>query len=230
MSTLPCSFCGAVDHVLAQCAGFLDAARCYERGDLAESDNALTYGMLVEAAYPVSSEFLVEPGTPGPLTDRPGSGQARARASSVAANRERHRDRLALLERVRRPADRHPSRVPEASRAHEHLVDSQSSEERDLRAARPRAPCSGARTCGIYAIKDSRGFRTPITATFVKPIAYGRVSLWGRIVEHKHGYRAQFAYPLDLVLAGGRPSIGRPAEAPPTGSTCGSPASLSQPS
>ena len=40
-------------------------------------------------------------------------------------------------------------------------------------------------------------------ATFKPTIAYGRVSLWGRIVEHKHGYRAQFAYPLDLVLAGG---------------------------
>jgi hypothetical protein len=27
---------------------------------------------------------------------------------------------------------------------------------------------------------------------------YGKVALWGRIIEHERGYRAQYAYPLEL--------------------------------
>jgi hypothetical protein len=30
--------------------------------------------------------------------------------------------------------------------------------------------------------------------------AVGRVSLWGRVVEHERGYRATRAYPFDLFL------------------------------
>ena len=29
----------------------------------------------------------------------------------------------------------------------------------------------------------------------------GRVALWGRVIEHDHGYRAQYGYPLALWLA-----------------------------
>lgn len=32
--------------------------------------------------------------------------------------------------------------------------------------------------------------------------AFGRVSLWGRIVEHEAGYRAEFAYPYELTVYG----------------------------
>ena len=35
-----------------------------------------------------------------------------------------------------------------------------------------------------------------------RPVALGRVSLWGRILEREHGFRAQFAYPYDLFLIG----------------------------
>ena len=28
----------------------------------------------------------------------------------------------------------------------------------------------------------------------------GRVALWGRVIEHEHGYRARFAYPQRLRL------------------------------
>ena len=44
--------------------------------------------------------------------------------------------------------------------------------------------------CGIYAYKENNGF-------WVAP-CWGKVALWGRIVEHKDGYRAQYAYPLEL--------------------------------
>ena len=28
----------------------------------------------------------------------------------------------------------------------------------------------------------------------------GRVALWGRVIEHEHGFRAQYAYPQRLRL------------------------------
>jgi hypothetical protein len=33
-------------------------------------------------------------------------------------------------------------------------------------------------------------------------IALGRVALWGRIVEHELGYRAEYAYPSAIVVVG----------------------------
>ena len=32
------------------------------------------------------------------------------------------------------------------------------------------------------------------------PAVVGRVALWGRVIEHEHGYRAEFAYPQRLAL------------------------------
>lgn len=32
------------------------------------------------------------------------------------------------------------------------------------------------------------------------PAVLGRVALWGRVIEHDHGYRAQFAYPQLVAL------------------------------
>lgn len=46
-----------------------------------------------------------------------------------------------------------------------------------------------------YGIKDTTA-----------PIAFGKVALWGRVVEHAHGYRAQYAYPLSLVVLASTPN------------------------
>jgi hypothetical protein len=40
-------------------------------------------------------------------------------------------------------------------------------------------------------------------------IAVGRVSCWGRVVRHTHGWRSQFAYPYDLYLLSGDPALAR---------------------
>ena len=37
----------------------------------------------------------------------------------------------------------------------------------------------------------------------VGTVALGRVSLWGRVIENVDGWRAQYAYPYDLLLLGG---------------------------
>lgn len=45
---------------------------------------------------------------------------------------------------------------------------------------------------GIYAAKDRHRLD-------YKGVT-GRVALWGRVIEHEHGYRAEYAYPYDLVI------------------------------
>lgn len=64
--------------------------------------------------------------------------------------------------------------------------------------------CSGLLCeCGIYAYKDRfrarHGENAPKDVTHV----WGEVYLWGRIVEHELGWRAQYAYPKSLVDSGG---------------------------
>lgn len=63
--------------------------------------------------------------------------------------------------------------------------------------------------CGIHAFKEREDAELyPRTwearrsggARSVDVYAIGRVSLWGRVVEHERGYRAALAYPFDLLL------------------------------
>ena len=61
------------------------------------------------------------------------------------------------------------------------------------------APVAGC-TCGIYAMKSEhvqvlQGNPPGFQETY---IARGRVALWGRVIEHEFGYRAEFAYPYEL--------------------------------
>lgn len=34
----------------------------------------------------------------------------------------------------------------------------------------------------------------------VRGIVYGRVAIWGKVIEHELGYRAEFAYPQSLIV------------------------------
>jgi hypothetical protein len=52
-------------------------------------------------------------------------------------------------------------------------------------------------TCGVYAVKTLHHFRS---AGYERFGIHGEVYLWGRVVEHEVGYRAQFAYPKTFVL------------------------------
>ncbi len=50
-------------------------------------------------------------------------------------------------------------------------------------------------TCGLYAT------RSPELLMHARdPAVAGTVGLWGRIVEHEHGFRAEFGYPQRLML------------------------------
>lgn len=62
--------------------------------------------------------------------------------------------------------------------------------------------------CGIYAYKEA----VPLDPSG-QPYAAGEVYLWGRIIEHSDGYRAEFAYPKRLVVVDGGPNASRIADA-----------------
>jgi hypothetical protein len=52
-------------------------------------------------------------------------------------------------------------------------------------------------TCGVYAVKTLHHFRS---AGYERYGIHGEVYLWGTVVEHELGWRAQFAYPKTLFL------------------------------
>jgi len=71
----------------------------------------------------------------------------------------------------------------------------------------PTIGCKGVHcTCGIYA------YKTPEEAKFGKNAprnlgtgstdCWGEVYLWGRVIEHEKGWRAQYAYPKSFVDSG----------------------------
>ncbi len=88
------------------------------------------------------------------------------------------------------------------------------------------APLAG-HECGIYAFR-TRGLAEDLLRRYTgvgrrygpvpqepppprlgRPVALGRVSLWGRILVREHGFRAQYAYPYDLFLIDGDGGIAR---------------------
>jgi hypothetical protein len=53
--------------------------------------------------------------------------------------------------------------------------------------------------CGIYAADSLDRFPRP-TPAYPPPPVIGTASLWGRVIEHEHGWRGAFAYPARLRL------------------------------
>jgi len=58
----------------------------------------------------------------------------------------------------------------------------------------PQATC----TCGIYAAKSFDDLRDQ---GYLRRGIRGEVYLWGKVIEHQSGWRAQFAYPKTLLLS-----------------------------
>ncbi len=69
---------------------------------------------------------------------------------------------------------------------------------RFLRRAPHRAPDPGC-VCGIYAARSPEAFPRPRPA-WPPPTVVGTASLWGRVIEHESGWRAETAYPARLAL------------------------------
>jgi hypothetical protein len=63
---------------------------------------------------------------------------------------------------------------------------------------RTSAPDTACR-CGLYALKQVRDYPdgwVDSSESCLRAIAAGRVALWGTVIEHEHGYRAEYAYPV----------------------------------
>lgn len=57
---------------------------------------------------------------------------------------------------------------------------------------------------GVYAMRDELPHHPGenfVRAGDEREFIYGRVALWGTVVEHEKGYRAQYAYPLELIAS-----------------------------
>jgi hypothetical protein len=71
-------------------------------------------------------------------------------------------------------------------------------------------------SCGIYAVRrreDAEKLLGRIgrigSSVGRLPVAIGRASLWGRVIENTDGWRAQFAYPYELFVLGGDARLAR---------------------
>ncbi len=60
-------------------------------------------------------------------------------------------------------------------------------------------------TCGIHAYKEKLTLLRQIRHEMAIPaiysglrLVYGEINLWGKVIEHEDGYRAQFGYPKRL--------------------------------
>lgn len=61
--------------------------------------------------------------------------------------------------------------------------------------AAPQSSCS----CGLWAFRSRDDLDAEDLLNSRDSIVFGRVALWGRVLEFARGYRAQFAYPLGLM-------------------------------
>jgi hypothetical protein len=75
--------------------------------------------------------------------------------------------------------------------------------EPDAVASPHQSPDRGCE-CGVYAFKRREDAELLAREKVDGDVlALGRVSLWGRVIETERGFRAERAYPYDLVLLGG---------------------------
>ena len=69
--------------------------------------------------------------------------------------------------------------------------------------SRPHQPPQTDCSCGVYAARSPEQlfpFRQLDQIGYAWLSIYGQVYLWGNVIEHSLGWRAQFAYPKSLVL------------------------------
>jgi hypothetical protein len=67
--------------------------------------------------------------------------------------------------------------------------------EASCRTSRLHEAPDPACTCGLHGTHDLETLRWTKS-----PAVVGRVALWGRVIEHEHGFRARYAYPQRLRL------------------------------
>jgi hypothetical protein len=59
--------------------------------------------------------------------------------------------------------------------------------------------------CGVHALNDLDAVIENIPRPLWPPLVLGRVALWGRVIAGSRGWRAEFAYPKNLIVMERRP-------------------------
>jgi hypothetical protein len=70
-----------------------------------------------------------------------------------------------------------------------------------------KAPCPTDCMCGIWGYKERDPLTEEILHNYAAEIGdwcLGQVFLWGRVIEHELGFRAEFGYPKELWLLNDR--------------------------
>ena len=67
---------------------------------------------------------------------------------------------------------------------------------------------------GVYALKRKEDLADS-SSDDEHEVVFGKVALWGKVIEHAKGYRAQFGYPLELDMRMEAPMPGFPRPAWP---------------
>lgn len=65
-------------------------------------------------------------------------------------------------------------------------------------------------SAGLYAMKTREGL---VGHEYGRDCLVGQVALWGRVIEHRYGYRAEYAYPVMVDLQVPSPMPGFPRAA-----------------
>lgn len=85
---------------------------------------------------------------------------------------------------------------PKRKPMHAHCLTAFFKVGKDLYAANPHVcPCLH-HSCGVYAVLDESAARIWVGGVGA---VVGRVALWGRVLRFEKGYRAEYAYPIDLL-------------------------------
>jgi hypothetical protein len=66
--------------------------------------------------------------------------------------------------------------------------------------------------CGYWALKTEQEIATAALGGYNTADAVGRVNLWGRFCEFDKGYRAEYAYPVEVWLIGKQANAARAAD------------------
>lgn len=53
-------------------------------------------------------------------------------------------------------------------------------------------------TCGLHATREEPD--DAVSGSFSVLVVTGQVSLWGLVLTHEHGWRAEYAYPYGLCV------------------------------
>jgi hypothetical protein len=65
----------------------------------------------------------------------------------------------------------------------------------------PSCQCGLWALCDRMAAEEQSGIKRGALWNFT--VCVGKVALWGRVLEYERGYRAQYAYPQELIFYGG---------------------------